>query len=101
MNTDTTAKTDTVAADTVAADTVAADTVAADTVAADTANREEGRLASPAHWTQAAVRRSPTRTGSPGSAQVVRPPTVPPYYLGRPAQVWLAAFRYRGSRPPA
>jgi hypothetical protein len=28
-----------------------------------------------------------------------RPPTVPPYYLGRPAQVWLAAFRDRGSRP--
>ena len=46
----------------------------------------------------AAVRRSPTQTGSPGSAQVVRPPTVPPYYLGRPAHVWLAAFRYRGSR---
>ena len=74
-------------------------TAKTDTVAADAANREEGRLASPARGPQAAVKRSPTQTDSPGSAQVVRPPTVPPYYLGRPAQVWLAAFRDRGSRP--
>jgi hypothetical protein len=46
------------------------------TVAADAANREHDALVTPD-----------------------RPPTVPPYYLGRPAQVWLAAFRDRGSRP--
>jgi hypothetical protein len=47
------------------------------TVAADGANREPDALASPN----------------------ARPPTAPPYYLGRPAQVWLAAFRARRPRP--
>ena len=47
------------------------------TVAADGANREPDALVTPN----------------------VRPPTAPPYYLGRPAQTWLTAFRDRRSRP--
>jgi acyl-CoA synthetase (AMP-forming)/AMP-acid ligase II/NAD(P)-dependent dehydrogenase (short-subunit alcohol dehydrogenase family) len=61
--------------------------------------RTDGRPASPARGPEAAVRRSPASADSHGSAQVVRPPTVPPYYLGRPAEVWLAVFRARRSRP--
>jgi hypothetical protein len=38
------------------------------------------------------------RADSQGSAPAVRPAGTPAYYLGRPAQVWLAAFRR--ARPP-
>jgi hypothetical protein len=37
-----------------------------------------------------------TKTAATGPGRVPRPSTAPAYYLGRPAWVWLAAFR-RGS----
>jgi NAD(P)-dependent dehydrogenase (short-subunit alcohol dehydrogenase family) len=43
--------------------------------------------------TPTSPRRSSTPSDSQGTAHVDRPPTAPAYYLGRPASVYLAAFR--------
>jgi len=55
--------------------------------------RTDGRPAGQARKPGAAARRSPTPADSRGSAQVVRPPSAPAYYLGRPAHMWMAACR--------
>jgi acyl-CoA synthetase (AMP-forming)/AMP-acid ligase II/NAD(P)-dependent dehydrogenase (short-subunit alcohol dehydrogenase family) len=59
--------------------------------------RTDGRPASQARRPGATTRRSPTPADAHGSAQVVRPQSVPAYYLGRPAHVWMAACRARKS----
>jgi hypothetical protein len=38
-----------------------------------------------------------TKTGAP-SGYIPRPSTTPAYFLGRPARVWIAAFRRDSSR---
>src|SRR5262249_10800670 len=42
----------------------------------------------------------PDPAGSHGSGQAPRPSTMPAYYLGRPARVWVAAFRRSSLRVP-
>ncbi len=53
--------------------------------------RTDDRPAGQARRPAAAARRSPTPADPRGSAQLVRPPSAPAYYLGRPAHMWMAA----------
>jgi hypothetical protein len=49
--------------------------------------------------TPASPRRSSTPPGPQGTAHAARPHGAPAYYLGRPASVWLAAFRCKRQAP--
>ena len=43
-------------------------------------------------------RRSRMPTDSQGAADIVRSPSAPAYYLGRPTHVWMNAFRRTRTR---
>jgi hypothetical protein len=66
-----------------------------------TDSRTDGRPAGQASRPAAAARRSPAPADSRGSAQLVRPPSAPAYYLGRPAHVWMTACRRGRSQAAA